>query len=337
MRRASPSILFPMTNHSAPPVTVSTSSTGSGSLLVNTPVAGMRLDQFLALKFPGHSRSVLSTAIREGWVLVDLLTRKTSYRLKVGEQVLLDFPALPSAPGKLLAEPIDFPVLFEDEYLLFLSKPPGLVVHPGSGNPQGTLVNGLLHHCEQISTAGDPERPGIVHRLDKDTSGVMVVAKTPETHRALSTLFKNHQLQKIYLAIVCGVPPQEKGRVVAPIGRHPVRRQKMALVSQGGRYAASSWELEETFNGFSLLRVEIETGRTHQIRVHLEGEGFPVAGDQVYGGSRRQRRAELFPRQMLHASTLILTHPITGEMLNITAPLWADFQKTLMQLRSEMK
>ncbi|MBM9520687.1 RluA family pseudouridine synthase [Desulforhopalus vacuolatus] len=326
-----------MNDYSASRVTVSTPGPGSGSLCVNSPVAGMRLDQFLVLKFPEHSRSVLSTAIREGWVLVDLLTKKTSYRLKTGEQVVFDFPALTSSPGKLLAEPIDFPVLFEDEYLLFLSKPPGLVVHPGSGNPKGTLVNGLLHYCEQISTAGNPDRPGIVHRLDKDTSGVMVVAKTPETHRELSTLFKNHQLQKIYLAIVCGIPSQEKGRVVAPIGRHPVRRQKMALVSQGGRYAASNWELEETFSGFSLLRVEIETGRTHQIRVHLEGEGFPVAGDQVYGGSRRQRRAELFPRQMLHASTLILTHPVTGETLHITAPLWPDFQKTLTQLRSEMK
>ena len=325
-----------MTDHRTQPATVLTPDTGSGSLFVDTFVAGMRLDQFLALKFPEHSRSVLSTAVREGAVLVDLLTKKSSYRLKAGEKVLCDIPERASSPGKLLAEPIDFPVLFEDEHLLFLSKPPGLVVHPGSGNPKGTLVNGLLHYCKQISAAGDPDRPGIVHRLDKDTSGVMVVAKTPEIHRALSTLFKNHQLQKIYLAIVCGVPSQEKGRVVAPIGRHPVRRQKMALV-QGGRYAASNWQLEETFNGFSLLRVEIETGRTHQIRVHLEGEGFPVAGDQVYGGSRRQQRAELFPRQMLHASTLTLVHPVTGETLNITAPLWPDFQNTLTQLRSEMK
>ncbi len=293
---------------------------------------GLRLDQFLVIHFVEYSRNQLVAAIRGGSVLVDGLPKKSSYRLKSGEQVLFSAPSLAS-PSPLVPEQIDFPILYEDEDLLVLVKPPGLVVHPGNGNHTGTLVHGLLYYCQAFANVGgDSLRPGIVHRLDKDTSGVMVVAKHEQSHRLLVDMFAHRQLDKEYLALVCGTPQREAGEVIAPIGRHPVHRQKMAVVEQGGRYAASFWRVQRRFKQYTLVRVKIETGRTHQIRVHLASCGMPVAGDLLYGGSRVRRENELFPRQMLHAHRLSFSHPLTKKPLDMVAEPWPDMLQALEKL-----
>jgi len=292
------------------------------AFLINEKHVGVRLDQFLALHLPDLSRSQISVSIRDKTILVNGLPRKNSYRLKVGESISGIIEE--DKPLIVQAEKVDFSILFEDEWLLFICKPPGLVVHPGAGNHSGTLVNGLVHHCANIAGVGDSVRPGLVHRLDKDTSGVMVVAKTDAVHRDLVNCFKEHQLEKEYLALVQGIPKQYSGRVVTSIGRHHIHRQKMAVKEFGGKHAATNWELLECYvGGLSLLRVRIETGRTHQIRVHMAHLGLPVAGDAVYGGGKSKVH---YPRQMLHASRLILEHPVTGRKMDVKAPLWDDFE-----------
>lgn len=289
---------------------------------------GVRLDQFISLQVPSLSRSQVSSAIRKKLLKVDGIVKKSSYRLKAGETVTGVVES--EKPLEVVAEKVEFETLFEDEWLLFISKPPGLVVHPGSGNYSGTLVHGLVHHCSSIAGVGDSIRPGIVHRLDKDTSGVMVVAKSNSVHRALISSFKNHDLYKEYTALVHGVPQQQSGRIVGSIGRHHIHRQKMEVKEVGGKFAATNWELVDLYNGgLSLVRLVIETGRTHQIRVHMAHLGHPVAGDTVYGNSRPQGR---FPRQLLHASRLVLNHPVTGRKMDVKAPLWSDFESVLSQL-----
>ncbi len=302
-------------------------------IVVKPADEGLRLDQFLVECFPEYSRSQISAAIRGGTVAVEGGQKKNSYRLKAGEEIV--FPEIidKAPPSSLIPEKIHFPILYEDQYLLVLVKPPGLVVHPGNGNHQGTLVHGLLHHCRQLAgVGGDLLRPGIVHRLDKDTSGVMVVAKSEDIHRQLVDMFANRQLDKEYLALVCGTPKEEKGEIIAPVGRHPVHRQKMAVVNQGGRYAASYWSVTYRWQHYTLLRVTIKTGRTHQIRVHLASRGLPVAGDRLYGGSRMRQQHIHFPRQMLHAHRLSFLHPITGQSLDMVAELWPDMQQAVEQL-----
>ena len=308
-------------------------SSGQSTPLVNLQVTseheGGRFDHFLVQCVPEISRTHLVQSIRQGLLTVDGKQKKSSYRLKVGENISGTIFQPP--PLKLIAQKVPFDVLLEDEYLLILSKPPGIVVHPASGNPEGTLVNGLLYHCQEIEGVGEEIRPGIVHRLDKDTSGIMVVAKTEKSHRLLVDAFKARSVDKEYLALVHGTFRQSSGRIVAPIGRHPVSRQKMTVVEEGrGRYAVSNWELVEKFDsGVNLIRVHIETGRTHQIRVHMASLGHPVAGDTLYGRARHNR----FPRQMLHAHRLSFAHPITGEVITVSAPLWPDFQQILNTLR----
>lgn len=297
---------------------------------IDAGLSGMRLDQCLAHHLPVVSRSVIISSIKKGLILVNGVQRKSSYRLK--EKEILAGAVETKGPIQVLPEKIDFPILYEDEALLLLSKPPGLVVHPGNGNRQGTLVNGLVDYCSSIAGIGDHVRPGIVHRLDKDTSGLMVVAKTESVHRLLIGMFKNRQLKKEYLALLHGILKEKTGRLVAAIGRHPVQRQKMAVRQTGGRHAASCWEvLEEFDNRFSLVKVSIETGRTHQIRVHMAHLGCPVAGDRVYGAGKDN---DAFPRQLLHASRLAFEHPITGKMIDRSAALWSDFASALDGLRS---
>lgn len=299
-------------------------------LQVSPEQAGTRFDHLLVQMVPETSRSALVQSIRMGLLLVDGNTKKSSYRLKAGEQIRGTlFQVL---PPELIPQAVPFDILFEDDFLLVISKPPGIVVHPAAGNPDGTLVNGLLYHCREIAGVGDQIRPGIVHRLDKDTSGIMVVAKTALCHRRLVDAFKERTVDKEYLALVFGLLQQRTGRIVAPIGRHPKQRQKMAVCEEGrGRYAASSWQVvEEYAEGCSLVSIQIETGRTHQIRVHMASLGHPVAGDTLYGRARNTRK---YPRQMLHAHRLSLIHPITGERLAFSAPIWHDFQEILDQLR----
>jgi len=300
---------------------------------VNTEQAGCRLDHFLVRAVPEVSRSVLAESIRGGLIKVDSLQRKSSYCLKAGECVAGSLFVAPAMD--LLPEQIAFEILFEDPHLLVLSKPPGLVVHPGSGNPAGTLANGLLYHCQTIVGVGDDViRPGIVHRLDKDTSGLMVVAKEEGVHRKLVDAFKARLVDKRYLALLHGIPERKQGRIVASIGRHPVHRQKMAI-RENGRHAVTNWQVLQEFSaGFSLVQLQIETGRTHQIRVHMASIGHPVAGDMVYRGGRGTRK---FPRQLLHSAQLRFVHPVTGEELVFSAPLWPDFSLIVDQLTDETK
>ncbi len=288
----------------------------------------MRLDQFLSHHLPSVSRSMIISSIRKGLILVDGVHQKSGYRLKKDET--LQGVVESKQEIDVLPEEIAFPVIYEDDSLLLLSKPPGLVVHPGSGNHNGTLVNGLVHYCRSIADVGDVMRPGIVHRLDKDTSGIMVVAKTERVHQLLVDNFKTHRLKKEYLALLHGVLKQKSGRIVAPIGRHPVQRQKMAIRQTGGKHAASCWEVVQEFdNRYSLVRISIETGRTHQIRVHMAHLGCPVAGDSVYGAGKDNSN---FSRQLLHASRLVFCHPVTGDLLDKSASIWPDFNEVLVGL-----
>ncbi|MDR0477313.1 MAG: RluA family pseudouridine synthase [Desulfobulbaceae bacterium] len=289
--------------------------------------ARLRLDQFLALHIPDTSRAVVAAALRAGALLVDGQIKKCGHRLRGGERICGKLPAPP--PSQLTAEEMPLTIVYEDETLLIIIKPPGLVVHPGSGNLSGTLANGLLHHRASLRDVGDAARPGLVHRLDKDTSGLLVVAKNERAHRLLVEQFQRRQVKKEYLALAHGHFTAKAGRIEAPIGRHPVNRQKMTVLPSG-RQAVSNWQVEEEFTGFALLRLHIETGRTHQIRVHLAHLGNPVAGDPVYG---RATDAAHFPRQMLHAERLAFTHPLSGAEMTFTAPLWPDFQAALAALR----
>jgi 23S rRNA pseudouridine1911/1915/1917 synthase len=294
---------------------------------------GQRLDLYLAsqLESEGLTRSRIQQLIRDEKVLVNGIARKSKYLLQAGDTLEVTIPPKPSS--YLVGEPVDFVVLYEDEDLIVLVKPPGIVVHPASGHRTATLVHGLLHHCGGLSGINGELRPGIVHRLDKDTSGVMVVAKNDFAHQALADQFKRRAVKKIYQALVHGRPTYQSGRVDLPIGRHPVHRKKMAI-RDDGREAVTNWKVLERFaQGMTLLELDLETGRTHQIRVHMATLSFPVAGDSVYGRKNSHCAAMGITRQCLHAHTLAFSHPRTGENLRFTAPLWPDMLYTLELLR----
>jgi 23S rRNA pseudouridine1911/1915/1917 synthase len=293
-----------------------------------------RLDAFLAAALPDSalSRSRIKELIEQEAVRVNGVPTKVAYRLREGDRIAVVVPE--PRKSELQPEEVAFIIMHEDEDLVVIAKPPGLVVHPGCGHQSGTLVHGLLFHCDDLAGIGGEERPGIVHRLDKDTSGVMVVAKNDLTHQALVNQFKERQVGKIYRAIVNGCPALEAGRIDRPIGRHPVQRRKMAI-NEEGRQAATNWRVLERFaEGFTYLELELETGRTHQIRVHLTALGYPVTGDTLYGRQNNRLLAELgVVRQCLHSYRLGFTHPRTGEVLSFTAPLWPDMQQVLELLR----
>ena len=228
---------------------------------------------------------------------------------------------------------VDFSILYEDESLLVLTKPPGIVVHPAAGHNSGTLAHGLLYHCDSLPGI-EEQRPGIVHRLDKDTSGIMLVAKTDDALKKLAEDFRDRKVTKTYHAILLRCPSEKQGRIVAEIGRHPVNRKKMTVVKSSGRYAATSWGIKEQFdNGMCFAEVGLETGRTHQIRVHMASLGCPVACDRLYGGRVAEISGLPVSRQLLHASTVRFNHPAHGRPLTLTAPLWEDFQDILNLLR----
>ena len=307
----------------------------SGRLRVLPDEVRQRLDHFLLHKFPEHSRSALHRLIDSADALVNGQAVKPGFRLHPDDVVTVTFP--PPPPSELIPELVDFSVLFEDEHLMVIDKPPGLVVHPASGHASGTLVHGLLHHCRDLPVA-EAGRPGIVHRLDKDTSGVLLVAKNEQALRALMTAFKDRKIHKTYHALLLRTPTESEGRVVAPIGRHPVHRQKMAIRPVHGRYAATAWRVQERFaNGWCLAEIRIETGRTHQIRVHMASIKAPVAGDAVYGGMPARDALIRPERQMLHASSLRFNHPVSGRELTCTAPLCGDMQRVLALLRGTVE
>ena len=310
------------------------------SLVAADDAAGLRLDVWLALRLPSLSRARLQALIDGGHVLVDGRPARASARVRKGQAALVAVP-LP-VPAEPEPEDIDVAVVHEDAHLLVVNKPAGLVVHPGAGTPRGTLVNALLRHVHDLSGVGGVLRPGIVHRLDKGTSGLLVVAKNDETHRALVRQFAGRTVEKEYLALVLGVPPRPGGEIDAPIGRDPVHRQRMSVRAPRGREARTSWRIEERFDGAALLRVRIHTGRTHQIRVHLASVGHPVAGDALYGGTRTpsSRRAAArealasLDRPALHAARLSFGHPASGERLSFEAPLPPELVLLVERLRA---
>src|SRR5215470_10939577 len=303
---------------------------------------GTRLDKYLAAQRPELSRSQVQRLIQEGWVELVHGPATASYRVREGEVIRLDIP--PARPAHLTAEPLALQIVYEDEALLVIDKPSGLVVHPAPGHASGTLVNALLFHCQTLSGVGGEERPGIVHRLDKDTSGLLLVAKHDRSHRHLSAQLKNRQLQRRYVALVRGRLPALQGTIDAPIGRHPQQRQKMAVVERDGRAARTHYQVLEAWGPLSLLRLSLETGRTHQIRVHLAHIGHAVIGDPVYapgplrlpGHAALAQALRAFPRQALHAEQIRFQHPESGEWLTFTAPLPADIAALLAHLREEL-
>jgi 23S rRNA pseudouridine1911/1915/1917 synthase len=298
------------------------------SITVPEGLHGVRLDHFLSHKIPQMSRSQLGASIKSGLIRVNNKPVKAGYRLKADDSITGQLEPEPT-PGLPEPQPIEFGVLLEDPSFVVIDKPAGLVVHPGSGNADRTLINGLLHRYGNIGTVGEALRPGIVHRLDKDTSGVMIVARTAKAHSSLAAQFKNRQVDKRYLALVHGSVERDHGRIAAPIGRHPVHRQKMAVRTQSGNYAASRWQQRRRFAVFTLVEVQIETGRTHQIRVHMASIGHPVAGDLLYGSNRNN---QMFSRQMLHSWKLSFLHPDTGQNIEVEADLPEDFSSILSEL-----
>ncbi len=305
------------------------------NLTVPEQFAGMRLDQCLAKLHPESSRSRLQSLIRKGSVTLNgTVCDSPKYSVAADDHIVLVLPAEPEAlPAK--AEQIDLDIMYEDDFMFVINKPAGMVVHPAAGNWSGTLVNALLGRdpdmAEDFENA-DPARPGIVHRLDKDTSGCLVVAKTPDALFRLSEAFSTRQVSKTYAAILYGHFAAQTGELHNLIGRHPADRKKMAVVKSGGREAVTRFRITKTgtVNGIkaSFAEIRIFTGRTHQIRVHMASLGHPVAGDAVYGGARKLPA----PRQMLHAWKLSIPHPKTGEMISFEAPFPEDFAEMLKKL-----
>jgi 23S rRNA pseudouridine1911/1915/1917 synthase len=294
-------------------------------LHVPDAAAGERLDRFLAALPEIGSRAVAERLLGASGVLVDGRARLKSYKLEGGEELEFEPPAAPTSA--LEPQAMDLEIPYEDEHLLVVDKPAGLVVHPAPGHSSGTLVHGLLAH--DVEGGDEPERPGIVHRLDRDTSGLLVVARSPEAHRRLQEMVKARDVTREYLALVVGRPRSQRGTIEAPIGRDRHDGQRHSLDTDMPRDAVTHFEVEELVPRHALLRVTLETGRTHQIRVHLAAIDLPVAGDHVYG-----RPEELgLERQFLHAARLAFTHPITGAEIDVSSPLPADLAAALERAR----
>lgn len=295
--------------------------------------AGQRLDRFLADACDGLTRSALQNLIEQGAAAVNGQPAPKRYKVRAGDCVTLTVPD----PRPLEAQPQNIPldIVYEDAHLIVVNKPKGMVVHPAPGNPDGTLVNALLYHCgESLSGINGVMRPGIVHRIDKDTSGLLIVAKNDMAHQGLAEQIQAHSFTREYRAIVYGNVKEDQGTVDRPIGRHPVERKKMAVLPQSpaARRAVTHYVVEERLRGFTYLRLRLETGRTHQIRVHMAYLGHPVAGDPVYGP---KKVLTFLQGQCLHAGKIGFVHPRTGEYLEFTAPLPAYFSDFLEKLRRE--
>ncbi|MDB6020371.1 MAG: Pseudouridine synthase [Pedosphaera sp.] len=295
-----------------------------------------RLDAYLRGQFPAVSRGTIQRLIEQGHIRVNGQTVKPTHHPHAGEQIEVYWPE--ARPAEAQPEEIPLDILFEDADLLVVNKPAGLVVHPAAGHEEHTLVNALLHHCAgELSGIGGVARPGIVHRLDKETSGCLVVAKNDVAHLGLAEQFAGRTLEKIYHAIVCGEVPRERGELRAAIARHPAHRKRMAVTDGSGREAWTSYRVLERLRGATLLEAVLHTGRTHQIRVHFQHLGHPVVGDTTYGARPNQRLAELTgytaSRQMLHARKLTLLHPRKKKPLTLEAPWPEDFQAALAALK----
>ncbi|GAB6117900.1 RluA family pseudouridine synthase [Thermoanaerobacter brockii subsp. lactiethylicus] len=289
---------------------------------------GKRIDVFLAAELD-YTRSYIKKLIVDGLVFVNGKTVKPSYKVKENDEVVLNIPEAEKID--VLPENIPLDILYEDDDIIVINKPQGMVVHPAPGNYSGTLVNALLYHCKNLSGINGILRPGIVHRLDKDTSGVMVVAKNDKAHISLSNQIKERSVFKKYVAIVEGVIKDEEGKIEAPIGRHPVDRKKMAVI-EDGRYALTLYKVLERFKENTLVEAVIKTGRTHQIRVHMAYIGHPIVGDHVYGFKRQKFKLE---GQALHSSVLGFMHPTKGVYMEFEAPLPEYFVRLIEILRNK--
>ena len=289
-----------------------------------------RLDKFLSAMLPDQSRSYLQKIIKDGNVLVNGEPKKSSYRLEDGDEVTADLPELKSPDIEPENIPLD--ILYEDDSILMVNKPKGMVVHPSAGHYTGTLVNAVLWHCQgQLSGINGVSRPGIVHRIDKDTTGVLVVCKNDAAHNAVAAQLKEHSITRKYRAIVHGVIKEDEGTVDAPIGRHPTERKKMASGVKNGKRAVTHYRVLERFQRYTYVECQLETGRTHQIRVHMASIHHPLLGDTVYGPAKDSHHLE---GQTLHAMVLGLIHPVTGEYLEVEAPLPEYFENLLKKFRA---
>jgi 23S rRNA pseudouridine1911/1915/1917 synthase len=300
----------------------------------------LRLDQALARLIPDRSRNFLARLIEQGQVWVDGRTvTKSSHRLGGAAEIRVEIPE-PRAVS-MESQPLDLAILYQDREIAVINKPPGMVVHPAAGHGDSTMVNALLFHLDSLSGIGGELRPGIVHRLDKDTSGVMIVAKNDRAHRALSEAWRTDAVRKEYLALVYGTPKESRGSIEKAIGRDPRDRKRMAVL-RGGRAARTDYQVVERFRYLALLQCLLRTGRTHQIRVHLKSIGHPIVGDPVYSGpqwrgipdKKLQKLLSSFPRQALHAARITFPHPGSGEPMTFEAPLPDDFAGLLEQLSS---
>lgn len=290
-----------------------------------------RADKVLAAHFPEHSRAALQRAFDAG--LVEVGGKPVERKHAVGAGDVIRFALPETSPAELRAVEIPLRILYEDEHLLAVDKAPGMVVHPGAGTGEDTLVHALLAHCRgELSGIGGVERPGIVHRLDRGTSGVILVAKNDVAHRGLTTAFARRDVVKEYLALVAGVPRLASGRIEKAIARHPTQRHRMKAVESGGRSARTDWSVVESYAHAALVRCRIYTGRTHQIRVHLSSIGHPLMGDAVYGFRERSVPVPA-PRVLLHAEHLVIAHPVTGRELDLRAPVPEDFSAVMKKLR----
>lgn len=305
-------------------------------LTIERTLPSERLDTYLRGKFPAISRGAIQRLIEEGCILVNGRQVKPTHTPHAGEQVEVRWPEAKSPEAQPEEIPLD--ILFEDDVLLVLNKPAGLVVHPAAGHEKHTLVNALLHHCEgELSGIGGVARPGIVHRLDKETSGCLVVAKNDETHIALSSQFASRKVEKVYHGLVCGEMQRDKGEIRAAIARHPSHRKRMAVSDDTGREARTSYRVLERLRATTFVEAGLHTGRTHQIRVHFQFLGYPLVGDLTYGQRQNRRLEELIgfaaPRVMLHAFRLAFIHPRNGKRVHFEAPLPKDFEDVLRALR----
>ena len=308
---------------------------------VSVQDSGKRLDIFLAERQALFTRSQVQRAIKDSRIRVDQIPQKASYHVRAGERI--EVVLIDPVPLEGQAENIPLEVLYEDAALMVVNKPPGMVVHPACGNYTGTLVNALLHHCTTLSGIGGVLRPGIVHRLDKGTSGILVVAKNDTAHQGLSRQFKLHTIVRRYQALVHGSMSKTAGTIETLIGRHPTQRKKMSALPRRGRQAVTHWKVAEKFAGLTLLEVTLETGRTHQVRVHLSSMGHPVVGDGVYGAGKRKKEICLpgvrkalseIDRPLLHAGYLQFTHPESQALVEFAVPLPEDFSRVLQAVRT---
>jgi len=302
------------------------------SLVVDAGAAGKRVDRWLATRVPGLSRARLQALIGDGHVRVDGAARKPSHRVATGERIEVEIPPLP--PEELEPEPIALSVVHEDEHVLVLDKPAGLVVHPGAGHARGTLAAAVLAHAPGTAGVGGPRRPGVVHRLDKDTSGLLVMAKTALAYESLTAQLTARTVRRVYLAIVHGRLARAEGVIDKPIGRDARDRTRMAVLGPGrGRRAVTHFRVLERFAEFTLLEARLQTGRTHQIRVHLADLGHPIAGDATYGGRRRRDLPVPLEGLALHATALAFVHPATQQRVEFASPLPPRIERLVSHLR----